>query len=212
MAEALRSALEVSERPASSYYEMSNRAEGQPTLNRQEEGGEAVATQAEPQRGRPPQRPIPRRVIREIPSRPSSPEDALFRHLEHLAAEDAIGAYQPNNNHIPINNQVPAGAQQQAFQVEDVPLGNNLFQPPPLPPPPIAVQPPHKASVMFYGLEHRADSYHNGNTGLEVGVGNVNGQLVLDIDRDVGTLRRYAVGIRDASVDFSPVVFKPFKR
>ena len=202
MAEALRSALKVSERPASSYYEMSDRAEGQPTLNRQEEGGEAVATQAEPQRGRPPQRPTSRRVMREIPSRPSSPEDALFRHLEHLAAEDAIGAYQPNNNHIPINNQVPAGAQQQAFQVEDVPLGNNLFQPPPLPPPPIAVQPPHKASVMFYGLEHRADSYHNGNTGLEVGVGNVNGQLVLDIDRDVGTLRRYAVGIRDASVDF----------
>ena len=39
MAEALRSALEVSERPASSYYEMSDRAEGQPTLNRQEEGG-----------------------------------------------------------------------------------------------------------------------------------------------------------------------------
>ena len=33
MAEALRSALEVSERPASSYYEMSDRAEGQPTLN-----------------------------------------------------------------------------------------------------------------------------------------------------------------------------------
>ena len=193
MAEALRSALNVSERPASSYYEMSDRAEGQPTLNRQEEGGKAVATPAEPQRGRPPQRPT---------SRPSTPEDDLFRHLERLAAEDAIGAYQPNNNHIPINNQVPAGAQQQAFQVEDVPLNNNLFQPPPLPPPPIAVQPPHKASVMFYGLEHRADSYHNGNTGLEVGVGNVNGQLVLDIDRDVGTLRRYAVGIRDASVDF----------
>ena len=39
MAEALRSALNVSERPASSYYEMSDRAEGQPTLNRQEEGG-----------------------------------------------------------------------------------------------------------------------------------------------------------------------------
>ena len=39
MAEALRSALEVSERPASSYYEMSDRGEGQPTLNRQEEGG-----------------------------------------------------------------------------------------------------------------------------------------------------------------------------
>ena len=58
-----------------------------------------MATQAEPQRGRPPQRPTSRRVMREIPSRPNSPEDALFRHLEHLAAEDAIGAYQPNNNH-----------------------------------------------------------------------------------------------------------------
>ena len=39
MAEALRSALGISERPASSYYEISDRAEGQPTLNRQEEGG-----------------------------------------------------------------------------------------------------------------------------------------------------------------------------
>ena len=39
MAEALRSALNVSERPSSSYYDMSDRAEGQPTLNRQEEGG-----------------------------------------------------------------------------------------------------------------------------------------------------------------------------
>ena len=202
MAEALRSAIGIRERPASSYYDLSGRAEGQPTLNRQEEGGEAVANQAEPQRGRPPRRPLLRRVTGEIPSRPSSPEDAFFRHLEHLTAEDALGAYQPNNNHIPINNQVPAEAQQQAIPLEDVPLVNNLFQPPPLPPPPIAVQPPQNASVMFYGLEHRADSYHNGNTGLEFGVGNVNGQLTLDIDRDVGTLRRYAVGVRDASVDF----------
>ena len=39
MAEALRSAIGIRERPASSYYDLSGRAEGQPTLNRQEEGG-----------------------------------------------------------------------------------------------------------------------------------------------------------------------------
>ena len=56
---------------------------------------------------------------------------------------------------------------------------------------------------MFYGLEHRADLFHNGRTGLEVGVSNVNGQITMDIDRDVGTLRRYAVGIKDASIEFN---------
>ena len=74
-----------------------------------------------------------------------------------------------------------------------------MFPQPPLLPPPIAVQPPKDALITFYGLEHRADSFHNGRTGLEARISNVNDQLTLDVDRDVGTLRRYAV----ASIKFN---------
>ena len=31
----------------------------------------------------------------------------------------------------------------------------------------------------------------------------VNGQITMDIDRNVGTLRRYAVGIKDPSIEFN---------
>ena len=204
MAEALLSALEGRERPASSYYNMAQRAEGQPTLTIQEEGRDTVAFQAAPEQRPPPHRAIPKLFNRVMPSRPSSPEDDLFRHLEALAAEDAAGVYVPNNEHIQVINNRPNQPQAaQVNQQQEAEREPNPFQQPPLPPPPIAVQPPQDASVMFYGLEHRADSFHNGRTGLEVGVSNVNGQITMDIDRDVGTLRRYAVGIKDASIEFN---------
>ena len=100
--------------------------------------------------------------------------------------------------------EVRVEGQAEAFQNYDIPNDQGiLFPQPPLPPPPVAVQPPKDATIAFYGLEHRADSFHNGRTGLEVGVVDINGQLTLDIDKDVGTLRRYAVGVKDASIAFN---------
>ena len=90
-------------------------------------------------------------------------------------------------------------------QEQNVPGADmNIMFPQPLPlPPPIAVPPPKDASITFYGLEDRADSYHSDRTGLKVGMSDINGKLVLDVDKETGTMRCYAVGVRAARIEFN---------
>ena len=214
MAEAFRSALGLQERPASSYYLLPERAEGQPVLNMQEKGEEVAPEerveqqQVRPQGLMPWQLPRPRRF--EPASRPDSPAVNLERLNGLLAAEDAVIDHHDEEEHVPLAQNFPNVQPQELHEDQAEVLHNRnihnegiLFPQPPLPPPPVAVQPPKDATIAFYGLEHRADSFHNGRTGLEVGVADINGQLTLDIDKDVGTLRRYAVGVKDGSIAFN---------
>ena len=223
MAEAILAALGVQEkreRPASAYYNAEYRAEGQPVFNTHEREEEAAASEENCQVNAVPA--VLRQFVPVPLSRPHSPVVDFIRRIDALAAENAVQAYADNRVHISVINDMPnmqphaaqvvqhAPVQQQeamGFEAHPLPLGHmlnvDMFPQPPLPPPSIVLPPPKDASVTFYGLEHRADSFHKGRTGLEAGVSNVKGQLTLDIDCDLGTMRHYAVGVKDASMDFN---------